>query len=147
MTFEEALKLLKQKKKVRRAGWNKDIRCFIPENNADTAMIIYEADGGKYFNTKIDLEDILAEDWEKYKEPLATKDEKEFLQTIIKVSPHEVRQFIVELDKSINRRQLLFGYSVDETFVSGSMYIDDNYFSTWEVNRPYTLKELGLNES
>lgn len=147
MTFEKALQLMKQRKRVRRAGWDKDIRCFIPENNTDTDMIIYETDCGKYFMLKMDLEDILADDWENYKESLTSKEEKTFLQTVIQISPYEVRQFSLVFDNSINRKQLLFGYNLDGTFVSGSMYVDDNYFSTWEVNKPYTLKELGLDEA
>ena len=149
MKFEEALKLMKQSKRVRRAGWDKDIRCFIPKNNTDmvTDMVIYETDCDKYFMIKMNLEDILADDWEKYKESLTSKEEKTFLQTIIKISPYEIRQFSLVFDKCINRKQLIFGYYLDETFVSGSMYVNDNCFSTWEVNKPYTLKELGLDEA
>lgn len=92
------------------------------------------------------IDDILAEDWEEYKEPLLTEEEKEYLRMIIKFSPEEVN-FV-----SLERLSVYRDYDFNMIWLThtdgdrNSYYVGKDYFQKLENNKIYTLKELGLYE-
>ena len=89
MKFSKALELLKQGKKVRRKEWGKSTKIFIRN---EQLFVGNDEEECSYANTSVYyiLSDILADDWEEYKEPLLTKEEKEYLKAIMKINLFEV---------------------------------------------------------
>ncbi len=144
MTFERVLKLLKEDKKVRRTDWgNKN--CYISFNLAGVLIKYFWLDRNDYWDWdyySLDKNDTEA-DWEEYKEPLLTKEEKEFLTTIIKMLPYRLDELVLKHDYSVNANYLtIIGYAGDHPF--GLFYVNDDYFKNLEINRTYSTKELEL---
>ena len=144
MNFEEALKLLKAGKKIRRKDWkeNHDKRCFIFGDE-----LCCESEGGVIGYVGLSIKNMLATDWEEYKEPLLTEEEKEYLKMIIKFNLFKVKTVeITRPDHCWDGRHfiLLRGYNDDED--ASANFIKTNYFKNLENTKPYTLKELELDE-
>ena len=75
MTFEEALKAIKEGKKVRNKGWSSSVylkKYFDRVVNQD----------GKTMN--LTITSMLSDDWEEYKEPILDEEEKKYLSAVIK---------------------------------------------------------------
>lgn len=146
MNFSKALELLKQGKKVRRKVWKKSTKIFIRN---EQLFVDNDEEECNYANTSVYyiLSDILADDWEEYKEPLLTKEEKEYLKMIIKFNLFKVKTVeITRPDPCWDDRHfiLLRGYNDDED--DSANFIKPNYFKNLKNTKPYTLKELGLEK-
>ena len=142
MNFNEALELLKQGKKVRR------INCY-------GYVSIYYLEGGTlykqddYCTLKIGImpvKSLLDDDWEEYKEPLLTEEEKEYLKMIIKFSPAEVD--LVSLERLSGYKD--YDYNIVWlAYRDGDRhahYVGEDYFKSLKGNNEYTLEELGLKD-
>lgn len=143
MNFSKALELLKQGKKVRKRCWANSQKLYLDLENHE----FWVATGTITGTIGIRYDDMLADDWEEYKEPLLTEEEKEYLRMIIKFNLFKVKTVeITRPDLSFDERHflLLKGYNDDE--VDSANFIKPNYFKNLENTKPYTLKELGLNE-
>lgn len=146
MNFSEALELLKQGKKVGRICWGAT-GCYIcfDESNAlsEYVRIGDEWKEDDYIICKCDL---LAQDWKEYKEPVLTKEEKEYLKMIIKFSPGEV-DFV-----SLERLSSYKGYDYNIVWLvyrDGdrlAYYVGEDYFKNLKGNNEYTLEGLGLKD-
>ena len=140
MNFSEALELLKQGKGVERSCWG--CNSFIKLNK--DIVYLYNDFGDAEFI--LDLSSLLAQDWEEYKEPLLTKEEKEYLKMIIKFSPGEVD--FVSLERLSSYKDYDYNM-VWLTYRDGDRhahYVGEDYFKNLEEGKGYALKELGLDE-
>ena len=143
MNFEEALKLLKAGKKIRRKGWKEDHdkRCFIFGDE-----LCCESEGGVIGYVGLSIKNMLADDWEEYKEPLLTEEEKEYLRRIIKFSPGNIK--LVTLDRYFGDCNYIYlWHSLDDRDNSNSHCVNKKFFKNLEGYRCYTLEELGLDEA
>lgn len=61
MTFEEILPYLKKKRKIRRECWSEDVFIQVKDE------VLYDED---WVRTRIDADEIFADDWEIYEEPI-----------------------------------------------------------------------------
>lgn len=138
MNFEEALKLLKAGKKVRRKDWEEDHdkRCFIFGDE-----LCCESEGGVIGYVGLSIKNMLATDWEEYKKPLLTEEEKEYLRMIIKFHPNNIDKIQIYRNTYGVAIHLIYGMYIDKYTVS----LD--YFKNLEEDKGYTLKELELDEA
>ena len=144
MNFSEAMLLLKEGKKVRRKEWNNSnyIEC-----KDDTLWV---ANGDKYSSWKfVKIEHIMADDWEEYKKPSLTDEEKEYLKMIIKFGGYHIKT--IEKNKLCpsmhNRSFLIFNKcwgEADEPYDDSPLFDANKYFTGIEFGKEYTLRELGL---
>ena len=144
MNFEEALKLLKAGKKIRRKDWKEDHdkRCFIFGDE-----LCCESEDGVIGYIGLSIKNILATDWEEYKKPLLTEREKRYLEEIINFSPAEaadISEFKIEDHLSSNRKLIAF-YNKDNRVIM-EILIKEDCLKGLEKNTSYTLKELELDE-
>lgn len=143
MNFFDAMKELEKGNKVRNAYWSLGIYVYKEHNK------IYFSDNGlgKYLST-IDLN---YGEWEIYKEPILTEEEKEYLSNVIKPFKNRVCYIIKHTNLCYLNEEYIqicvkeFNSELEETinlpiFVAGSMYKKMK-----KVHR-YSLKELGLDE-
>ncbi len=149
MNFNEALELLKQGKKVRRSCWANCHQKYLYLENNEFWLTTNEIAG----LIGIHYDNIVANDWEEYKEPLLTEEEKEYLKMVIKFHPRKIESAIVCLRKDYNLVYLQ--YEVENEYVGRKgdrpkdydCYITKkDYFNNLKDNKEYTLKELGLEE-
>lgn len=145
MNFEEALVLLKDGKKVRRIREESDYEDVIIW--FDKYHHIVEGDGTISDSTYIlKLEDVFATNWEEYKEPLLTEEEKEYLRMIIKFSPGNIK--LVTLGRYFGDCNYIYlWHSLDDRDNSNSHCVNKKFFKNLEGYRCYTLEELDLDET
>ena len=143
MNFEEALKLLKDGKKVRRIREESDYEDVIIW--FDKYHHIVEGDGTISDSTYIlKLEDVFATNWEEYKEPLLTEEEKEYLKTIMKFNLFEVYEVSVSRSDADGNYIKMYG---EDAEYDTTTYVKSKYFKNLENDTKYTLEELGLDEA
>lgn len=133
MRFEEALKYLRQGKKVRRKKWDSREYVYIENKNLNYSGRAYCLDDSL----------LLDNNWELYEEPILDKKEKEYLSAVIK--PFKIRcitksETISDLSEFIT---ICLDNDEDEHitlpyFKKGTMY------KGMKPDKNYTLKELGL---
>lgn len=143
MNFFDAMKELEKGNKVRNAYWALGIYVYKEHNK------IYFSDNclGKYLSTM----DLNYGEWEIYKEPILTEEEKEYLSNVIKPFKNRVCYIIKYTNLCFLNEEYIqicvkeYNSELEETinlpiFVAGSMYKNMK-----KVHR-YSLKELGLDE-
>lgn len=133
MTFLEALEEAKKGKKVRRHAWLPEIYLVI--ENGKIKMC------NAQFNN-LYKDDYTSISWEIYEEKILTNEEKEYIRNTIKFCWCPVEE-ITLLDK---KRSVVLRFSSSCGDVDLSFYFKKDYFKNMEPNRPYTLKELGLDD-
>ena len=149
MNFSEALELLKQGKKVERINCYGYVAIYYLEDGT-----LYKQDD--YCTQKVGMmpvESLLDDGWEEYKEPLLTKEEKEYLKMIIKFHPNKIGS--VAVCYRIDYKLVCLQYKVENECVGckGDHSLDydcytagKDYFKNLEEGKGYALKELGLDE-
>ena len=138
MTFEKALELLKQGKKVRKCSWGKYYYIVFDEDS----LLRQKQHGCDYYNkyyilNKNDIDAV----WEEYQESLLTDEEKEYLKLIIKFHPEKITSISVYFRKDYNL--VYFKYKDDS---NDCVVTAKDYFKNLEDDKDYTLEELGLEE-
>ena len=134
MNFSKALELLKQGKKARRKEWGKSTKIFIRN---EQLFVGNDEEECNYVNTSAYciLSDILADDWEEYKEPLLTKEEKEYLKALLKV--YRNKQIEIEnakFDGNDKRRISDYASALGkEVVIDDIIYDITNYDKRWET--------------
>lgn len=143
MNFFDAMKELEKGNKVRNTAW-KDAIYLYKENNdicfSDTSI-------AHFLNTR----DLNYGTWELYKEPILTKEEKEYLSNVIKPFKNRVGYIIKYTNLCALNEEYIqicvksYDNALDEdinlpVFVEGSMYKNMK-----KVHR-YSLKEAGLDD-
>lgn len=141
MTFEEALKALKEGKKIRRKDWCDGFFITLTSNKC---LVVSGRTSGLF------IDDFSEDWWEEVKEDILDKEEKEYLSAVIKPFRDRVT-YIKKVDTyfGCNKNcEYIFGkLSNKDTvidvftlpwFPKGSMY------KGMELGKEYTLEELGL---
>lgn len=141
MTFEEALKALKEGKKIRRKDWCEGFFITLTSNKC---LVVNGRTSGLF------IDDFSEDWWEEVKEDILGKEEKEYLRAVIKPFRDRVT-YIKKVDTyfGCNKNcEYIFGkLSNKDTvidvftlpwFPKGSMY------KGMELGKEYTLEELGL---
>lgn len=140
MTFEEALKALKEGKKVRKKTW--DTGWYVKLSGER----IVNKNGGCDF---ISIADLSEDNWEEYKEPVLTDKEKEYLSAVIKPFRDRIT-YIAKVEEDIHWFYWIM-IRVDIGFLND--YYDfclppfeetSDMYKNMEVGKEYTLEELGL---
>lgn len=141
MTFEEALKVLKEGKKIRRKDWCEGFFITLTSNKC---LVVNGRTSGLF------IDDFSEDWWEEVKEDILDEKEKEYLSAVIKPFRDRVT-YIKKVDTyfGCNKNcEYIFGkLSNKDTvidvftlpwFPKGSMY------KGMELGKEYTLEELGL---
>lgn len=151
MTFYEAIKALEEGKKVRRKAWGCDT--YICTNVAGGFMnydVGKDFVGGEKFigYYLLSLKDIKATDWELYNEPILDKEEKEYLEAVLRPFKDNVEgiykgnystnNYRINNDECIYIRLGVLGGIEFPRFKKDTMY------KGMKLNKKYTLEELGL---
>ena len=132
MRFEEALKYLRQGKKVRRKKWDSREYVYIENKNLNYSGRAYCLDDSL----------LLDNNWELYEEPILDEKEKEYLSAVIKPFRKKIRN--ISKNGVYDYEYLYFeGKGTKEDFrlpifAKGTMY------KGMKLGKAYTLKELGL---
>lgn len=145
MTIVEALKALREGKKMRNKIWEEDEYImlkngFIKYGNGVTHRIdIY----GEY--------DMCDDTWEEYKEPVLDDEEKKYLSAVIKPFRDRVK-YIYKTNEIDDCSQLISIYMERYDYEENLRceYMDlphfkkDTMYKNMEAGKKYTLEELGL---
>lgn len=146
MKFEEALKLLREGKKMRRKCWasyyyirlwDKEIRNYIGD----------EIDG-------FSIEDVSAEDWEEWGGTLLTREEERMLHIHIDALTKVLGAVVIgviKLPSTISSQYkecvtTWCAFSDRERYMHLQFFEKGTRFIGLELNKSYTLEELGLVE-
>lgn len=137
MKLEEALNVLVclEFKGIRRKCWEKGV--YLKISGYEDELTIVNEEKTKCYNLL--LADFKATDWEEYNpSPLLTDEEKQLLKLMCKSNSFEVAYVMLV---SINRLLLIGKYALECEY---SNSINDEWFKGLELDKRYTLKELGL---
>lgn len=141
MTFEEALKVLREGKKIRRKDWSEGFFITLTSNKC---LVVNGRTSGLF------IDDFSEDWWEEVKEDILDKEEKEYLSAVIKPFRDKVTH-IAKTEDDIE-----WSYAI--MIRVDSKVVDDDYYEFFlppfkrtssmykrmEVGKEYTLKELGL---
>ena len=136
MTFEEALKALKEGKKIRNNHWRQGFYVMLKDNK------IVNNYGGIYF---VYVRSFREDCWEEYKEPILDEAEKEYLGNIVK--PYRDRVgFIVKTEATGYERIIIcvLGLTQHNNYITLPYFYKNTMYKGMEVGKDYTLEELGL---
>ena len=150
MNLEEAIKALKEGKKIRRNAWGLNVyiqidmseKKFIQGTSCRSTPII-----------SLSVTEILADDWEIIKEPVLDKQEKKYLENFL-------RPYTKKYEKITIKKVSLYGWDftirIDffafkdgglNDFLTLPLFNkDEHMYEGMEVDKLYTLEELGLFE-
>lgn len=143
MNFFDAMKELEKGNKVRNTKWKDAL--YLYEDNEDICF------SDSFVLKNLDSTDLNYGTWELYKEPILTKEEKEYLSNVIKPFQNRVYYIVkytnlcalneeyIQICVKSNRNNV-YNYISLPPFVKGSKY---NNMRLWFK---YSLKELGLDE-
>lgn len=144
MTIEEALKALTEGKKVREKTW--DTGWYVKL----LGERIVNKNGGCDF---ISIADLSEDNWEEYKEDILDEKEKEYLRAVIKPFRDRVAK-IIKADIEEDDSGHYYSLCICVYYEDCKKYWDYVYFPNFkrkdtmykgmEVDKEYTLKELGL---
>ena len=144
MTFEEALKALKEGKKVRQKVWQ-DYEYITLKNNV---IVTQSGNISGMF-----LDSLYKDCWEEVKEDIINTKEREYLRAVIKPFRDRIAKIIkadIEEDDSGHYYSLcICVYYEDSKKYWDYVYFPkfkgkDTMYKGMEVDKEYTLKELGL---
>lgn len=140
MTFEEALKALKEGKKIRRKDWCDGFFITLTSNKC---LVVNGRTSGLF------IDDFSEDWWEEVKEDILDKEEKEYLSAVIKPFRDRIT-YIAKVEEDIHWFYWIM-IRVDIGFLND--YYDfclppfeetSSMYKRMEVGKEYTLKELGL---
>lgn len=140
MTFEEALKALKEGKKIRRKDWCEGFFITLTSNKC---LVVNGRTSGLF------IDDFSEDWWEEYKEDILDKEEKEYLSAVIKPFRDRIT-YIAKVEEDIHWFYWIM-IRVDIGFLND--YYDfclppfeetSDMYKKMEVGKEYTLEELGL---
>lgn len=136
MTILEAVKELTEGKKIRRNDWEKDYYITLIDNQ------VVSQSG---WSSGLYIEDFSADCWEEYKEDILDEEEKKYLGNIVKPYRDRVR-FIVKTESTGYERIIicLLGLTQYNTYIVLPYFYKNTMYKGMEVEKDYTLEELGL---
>ena len=80
------------------------------------------------------------------KKELLTEEEREFLRQVLRFIDVKILFINIYRQEIHNRKEIHFSQNEDGSGLGYWYYIKDNSFSGLEIDKVYTLKELGLEE-
>ena len=142
MTFEEALKALKEGKKIRNNHWRQGFYVMLKDNK------IVNNYGDIYF---VYVRSFREDCWEEYKGPILDEEEKKYLSAVIRPFRDRVK-YIYKINVIDDCSQIISirmeRYDFEENPICEYMYLPyfkkDTLYKNMEAGKKYTLKELGL---
>lgn len=143
MNFFDAMKELEKGNKVRNTKWKDAI--YLYEDNED--ICFSDACVVKY----LDITDLNYGTWELYKEPILTKEEKEYLSNVIKPFKNRVRYIIKYTNLSgLNEEYIqIVVKSYDGELnedINLPLFVESSMYKNMKKVHRYSLKELGLDD-
>lgn len=139
MKFEEVLPELREGKKVRIKDWFKGEYIYFNKNKVILNQDDTRVDTISYF-------EIIYKDWEIYKEPLLTEDEKEFIKSVLSfINNKKIELIKIEYDGLICSYRLCFE-NARNIVKCHFCFNDRELFKNLKLNYYYTLEELGLDD-
>lgn len=148
MTFEEALKALKEGKKIRKKWWHAGSYIWLDEKNT------LKNKNGIEICVSVDFDFMTKNEWEIYEEPVLDEVEKKYLSYVLRPFRDRIR-YVVKLHTLGDERDDLYSLKNGEylSITYGDCYYDfftlppfpkDSMYKNMETGKEYSLKELGL---
>lgn len=143
MTFEEALKALKEGKKIRRKDWCEGFFITLTSNKC---LVVNGRTSGLF------IDDFSEDWWEEVKEDILDKEEKEYLSAVIKPFRDKVTD-ITKVEDNVASFYSLYSLRICVHLGFIDKYYElylppfekkSSMYKNMEVDKEYTLKELGL---
>lgn len=140
MTFEEALKVLREGKKIRRKDWCEGFFITLTSNKC---LVVNGRTSGLF------IDDFSEDWWEEVKEDILDEKEKEYISAVIKPFRDRIT-YIAKVEEDTHWFYWIM-IRVDIGFLND--YYDfclppfdetSSMYKNMEVGKEYTLKELGL---
>lgn len=146
MTIEEAIKVMKEGKKVRREDWKPNSYIWLDEEN------MLKDDNNKLTSFVFDCDSMLNDTWEIFEEPVLDKQEKKYLKNFLKPYTKRYGKILVTKRQVENDYYYLmiefYALKNDDYYIhSIDLPIFDkgeHMYDGMESNKFYTLEELGL---
>ncbi len=143
MKFEEAMKALNEGKKVRKKCWSEDFYLYkngvgnVFLGNFDTKI------NSRYIPSNISL---IKDDWEiveeKGKKPILDKEEKAYLEAVLKPFKGRIK-FLIKGKTVIDKNEFII-IKLDTEAISLPFFEASTMYKGMRINKKYTLEELGL---
>lgn len=145
MTFEEALKALREGKKIRRKDWCEGFFITLTSNKC---LVVNGRTSGLF------IDDFSEDWWEEVKEDILDKEEKEYLSAVIK--PFRDRITHIRKMEIDDHKQYIciklkkYNYNDYDIEISRYEHIalpnfeKNTMYKNMKADKEYTLKELGL---
>lgn len=144
MEFEEALKLLKKGKKIRRPEWGLD---YVSWNGKDLVNNLNQ-------KTDFMIEDVLKDDWVEYREPFKlSPEEKEVLKNVLEcVENFPSVEYVYRVDKRVDFLEkyeyLRIWYKIKggdtDHFICSPQFVKGEMFKCFDPLDYYKIDELYL---
>ena len=143
MTFEEALKALKEGKKIRRKDWSEGFLITLTSNKC---LVVNGRTSGLF------IDDFSEDWWEEVKEDILDKEEKEYLSAVIKPFRNRVTD-ITKVEDNVASFYSLYSLRICVHLGFIDKYYEiylppfekkSSMYKKMEVGKEYTLEELGL---
>ena len=139
MSFEEALKALKEGKKIRNNHWRQGFYVTLKDNK------IVNNYGSIYF---VYVRSFREDCWEEYKEDILDEEEKKYLSVVIKPFRDRVC-YIKKVETTNSDNQFIFirvkRYDCEDNEDIDLPYFKANtMYKNMKGDKKYSLKELGL---
>ena len=144
MKFEEALKLMREGKKMINANETKGTYFYFDRHGRFCFSHIVENERADCYVNYIFFEEILDETWHEYKEPILDDVEKKYLEAVLK--PFKKRtDYVIKRVCSGGEYIFIFVNGNRDSF-SFPCFKPNTMYTGMELNKQYTLEELGLFE-
>lgn len=138
MKFEEITESLKKGEMVCRKGWGENVYIKFNEKGY---LFIYP----KEVRFVLRVRDITKDDWEVYHEPILDATERRYLRNVIRPFKDKIDYLMIS-DNVFGVNQVrLGGYGkFEKVLLLFPKFEKDTMYKGMKVDKPYTLKELGL---
>ena len=148
MKFEEILPALREGKKIRRKDYTPDYYIYLDNDCLDGESLKSFL---PTFSRIVDCfslssKDLLADDWEIVEEPLLTDDEKEFIKNILSFANDETITRICFNYQPEIKKTLIYFETEGHVIKCAYWEVRPSNFQNIEIDKYYSLKELGLDE-
>ncbi len=133
MTTKELFENLLAGKKMRKAFWDNDMYFYLDKKGQLNC---------NYFEP-VDSIYLKGNDWQEYKEEILDKEEKEYLSAVIKPFRNRIK-YISKTDKYTHDEENIFITIENSDSIWFPYFKKNAMYKGMELNKKYTLKELGL---
>lgn len=136
----EALQALVENKKIRKKHWKKEHFLEFNSNRELVNESGFSDEEDSYEFTVWVKNDLTLDEWELYIDIL-TSEEKEYLEYVLKPFKDKI-EYIKKLDNKICRESIFV--KMEHNCMCFPDFVNETYYRGMEVNKKYTLEELGL---